>query len=225
MGAAFGGGSSQTLFGSTGAGTFLSKMTTGAAVVFMLTSLSLAYISSRVTTSSVMPEATPPPVTQDAPALPTEETAPAPPMQSEATEQQTQGQLGKQGFDPRREPVKGSELAVLLVWVGTGVLDELRGDREREPTRCDELGRQDHVIVHRLGYGLAFGVLRVDRLLQTVLTVAFVPMADARGIEGYQIPFPQQAPPFQAPLPDQTAYKLGRYRVQGSVREGRHQVA
>ncbi|TNF34489.1 MAG: preprotein translocase subunit SecG, partial [Gammaproteobacteria bacterium] len=39
MGAAFGGGSSQTLFGSTGASTFLSKATTVAAVVFMLTSL------------------------------------------------------------------------------------------------------------------------------------------------------------------------------------------
>ena len=39
MGAAFGGGSSQTLFGSTGASTFLSKATTAAAVIFMLTSL------------------------------------------------------------------------------------------------------------------------------------------------------------------------------------------
>jgi len=46
MGAAFGGGASQTLFGSTGASTFLTKMTTVAAVVFMLTSLSLAYLSS-----------------------------------------------------------------------------------------------------------------------------------------------------------------------------------
>ncbi len=46
MGAAFGGGSSQTLFGSTGASTFLSKATTVAAIVFMITSLSLAYLSS-----------------------------------------------------------------------------------------------------------------------------------------------------------------------------------
>jgi preprotein translocase subunit SecG len=45
MGAAFGGGSSQTLFGSTGASTFLSKATTVAAIVFMLTSLTLAYMS------------------------------------------------------------------------------------------------------------------------------------------------------------------------------------
>ena len=54
MGAAFGGGSSQTLFGSTGASTFLSKATTGAAIVFMLTSLALAYISSHRTGDSIM---------------------------------------------------------------------------------------------------------------------------------------------------------------------------
>jgi preprotein translocase subunit SecG len=47
MGAAFGGGSSQTLFGSTGASSFLSKVTTGAAIIFMLTSLTLAYVSGR----------------------------------------------------------------------------------------------------------------------------------------------------------------------------------
>ena len=45
MGAAFGGGGSQTLFGATGASTFLSKATTAAAVVFMLTSLMLAYMA------------------------------------------------------------------------------------------------------------------------------------------------------------------------------------
>ena len=49
MGAAFGGGSSQTLFGSTGAATFLTKMTTVAAIVFMLTSLALAYFSGQGT--------------------------------------------------------------------------------------------------------------------------------------------------------------------------------
>ena len=55
MGAAFGGGSSQTLFGSTGASTFLSKATTVAAIVFMLTSLTLAYMAGgRVTKSVVM---------------------------------------------------------------------------------------------------------------------------------------------------------------------------
>ena len=63
MGAAFGGGSSQTLFGSTGASTFLSKATTAAAVIFMLTSLALAYISSHRTADSIMTD-TPAPVDQ-----------------------------------------------------------------------------------------------------------------------------------------------------------------
>lgn len=54
MGAAFGGGSSQTLFGSSGASTFLSKATTIAAVLFMLTSLYLAYIGSNKTAKSIM---------------------------------------------------------------------------------------------------------------------------------------------------------------------------
>jgi len=44
MGAAFG-GSSQTVFGSSGAGTFLGKMTTIVAAIFMLTSLTLSYFS------------------------------------------------------------------------------------------------------------------------------------------------------------------------------------
>ena len=65
MGAAFGGGSSQTLFGSTGASTFLSKATTVAAVIFMLTSLTLAYMSGGQTSKSLMDDA-PAPVEQPA---------------------------------------------------------------------------------------------------------------------------------------------------------------
>ena len=57
MGAAFGGGGSQTFFGSTGASTFLSTATTWAAVIFMLTCLTLAYLSSHRTGSSIMKNA------------------------------------------------------------------------------------------------------------------------------------------------------------------------
>lgn len=46
MGAAFG-GSSQTIFGSRGAASFLGKMTTVVAIVFMITSLLLAIMSTR----------------------------------------------------------------------------------------------------------------------------------------------------------------------------------
>jgi preprotein translocase subunit SecG len=42
MGAAFG-GSSQTVFGSSGPASFLGKMTTIVAILFMLTSLTLSY--------------------------------------------------------------------------------------------------------------------------------------------------------------------------------------
>ena len=46
MGTAFGAGASQTLFGGTGATTFLSKLTTFVAVVFIVSSLTLAYVST-----------------------------------------------------------------------------------------------------------------------------------------------------------------------------------
>ena len=47
LGSAFGGGSSQTLFGGRGAATFLNTLTTAVAVIFMLTSLLLAIFSVR----------------------------------------------------------------------------------------------------------------------------------------------------------------------------------
>lgn len=42
IGAVFGGGASSTVFGSRGAGNFLTKLTTAAAVIFMLTSFMLS---------------------------------------------------------------------------------------------------------------------------------------------------------------------------------------
>ena len=54
MGAIFGGGGAQTLFGASGGATFMSKLTSALAVVFMLTCLSLAYVSSH--TASIMPK-------------------------------------------------------------------------------------------------------------------------------------------------------------------------
>ena len=44
IGAVFGSGASSTVFGSRGAGNFLTKLTTVSAVIFMLTSLSLSYL-------------------------------------------------------------------------------------------------------------------------------------------------------------------------------------
>lgn len=76
MGAAFGGGSSQTLFGSTGASTFLSKATTVVAVMFMITCLSLAYISGNKVGGSVVKDDAP---IEEGKAEPKEQTATAQP--------------------------------------------------------------------------------------------------------------------------------------------------
>src|SRR5215468_2541145 len=46
MGLAFGSSGAQTVFGGSGAGNFLTKLTAGTAVIFMLTSLTLAYFAS-----------------------------------------------------------------------------------------------------------------------------------------------------------------------------------
>ena len=59
MGAAFGSGSSGSLFGATGSANFLSRATAVLATVFFVTSLSLAYLASSApkTTGSVMEDA------------------------------------------------------------------------------------------------------------------------------------------------------------------------
>jgi preprotein translocase subunit SecG len=67
MGAAFGGGASQTLFGTTGASSFLTKATTAAAIIFMLTSLILAYMSGYRTDTRLVTEPPRPAQTMPAP--------------------------------------------------------------------------------------------------------------------------------------------------------------
>ncbi len=47
LGAALGGGGANTVFGSRGAGNFLTRITTTSAIVFMCTSLSLAYLGTQ----------------------------------------------------------------------------------------------------------------------------------------------------------------------------------
>ena len=87
MGAVFG-GSSQTIFGSSGPGTFLGKMTTAVAIIFMLTSFSLSYTASRKGSSLMegtrpAPQQTAPaqiPATPPAPGAPGASAAPAAPV-------------------------------------------------------------------------------------------------------------------------------------------------
>ncbi len=54
MGSGLGAGSSQTMFGSSGAGNFLTKLTTGIAILFMVTSLTLAVFSTQKKTNSLI---------------------------------------------------------------------------------------------------------------------------------------------------------------------------
>jgi preprotein translocase subunit SecG len=78
MGAAFG-GSSQTVFGSSGPAGFLGKMTTVVAIIFMLTSLTLSY-SAVHKGKSVMGGAAKAGVEQQVviPVQPQQQTAPSP---------------------------------------------------------------------------------------------------------------------------------------------------
>jgi len=55
MGAAFG-GSTQTVFGSSGPAGFLNKLTTAVAILFMVTSLLLCYLSGRLSIPTIMDE-------------------------------------------------------------------------------------------------------------------------------------------------------------------------
>ena len=63
IGAAFGGGASQTVFGARGATTVLHKLTSGLAAGFMVTSLVLAVLAGHRVSRSVIPDepATPAP--------------------------------------------------------------------------------------------------------------------------------------------------------------------
>ena len=83
MGAVFGGGGSSTLFGASGAGNFLTKLTTGTAIVFFFTSLTLAYSSIARTQHTVFdrPLPEPPPLSAPAEKAPPagNDAAPAPP--------------------------------------------------------------------------------------------------------------------------------------------------
>ena len=83
MGAVFGGGS-QTLFGSGGAGNFLTKLTAGTAIAFMVTSLILTYGASRNPSSGLL-RRLPSSAAEPAPATaPEAGSEPSPPPAAEA---------------------------------------------------------------------------------------------------------------------------------------------
>jgi preprotein translocase subunit SecG len=105
---AFGGGGSQTAFGTRGAATLLSKLTTAAAIGFMVTSMSLAIVGSRSAKDgggSVLPEDSPPAQTQQVPApeLPVPPaTDPAVPL--DVDPQETGDDSAVEGSEPVDDP-------------------------------------------------------------------------------------------------------------------------
>jgi preprotein translocase subunit SecG len=108
MGAVFG-GSSSTIFGSSGAGNFLTRMTTATAVIFMLTSLTLTYTTARNVTSTVFDEGPlqePPPLEQPAAPQAAAPAGEAIPLQVELTQPEgaqqapaAEVQVGGQAFE------------------------------------------------------------------------------------------------------------------------------
>jgi preprotein translocase subunit SecG len=95
MGAVFG-GSSSTIFGSSGAGNFLTRLTTGMAIVFMITSLMLGYFSGKKQASSLFesrsPQAEQPAGQQGKPTLPPGQREPLTTPQAPAQPAQPQPQ-------------------------------------------------------------------------------------------------------------------------------------
>jgi len=72
IGLSFGGGASQTVFGSSGGKNFFARLTSGLAIVFMITSIFLSILSSRTSRSyrgvmRQMPNASAPAAPEKAP--------------------------------------------------------------------------------------------------------------------------------------------------------------
>jgi preprotein translocase subunit SecG len=82
IGAAFGGGSSQTVFGGRGAATFLSKATTVFAILFMVMSIALTLLASQRGGTTIVPEDRPQPASSSPAAPSPQSPAPAAPAQS-----------------------------------------------------------------------------------------------------------------------------------------------
>jgi len=93
VGAVFG-GSSSTIFGSSGAGNFLTKLTTGMAIVFMITSLTLGYFAGRKPSATIFDSRTPAAAPAQGTATGQQPTAPAGSSQAStpASPQDTQPQ-------------------------------------------------------------------------------------------------------------------------------------
>lgn len=100
VGAVFG-GSSSTIFGSSGAGNFLTRLTSGMAIVFMLTSLTLGYFAGKKPSATIF-DTRPPaqiPAAPGTPNLPTQQ-------QSVPTGEAQPAKPAKSNSSPSNQPQK-----------------------------------------------------------------------------------------------------------------------
>jgi preprotein translocase subunit SecG len=91
VGAVFG-GSSATIFGSSGAGNFLTRLTTGMAIVFMITSLTLGYFTAKRPSATIFDNRAPavePRAPLKPPPAPQTQSAPSSGAQAPATADKT----------------------------------------------------------------------------------------------------------------------------------------
>ena len=99
IGAVFGGGSSSTIFGSSGAGNFLTKLTTAMAIVFMITSLTLGYFAGQRPSATIFDRRSPPAAQ---PQLPTASPVPPAKGQGAATKNPAASSPARQETQPSK---------------------------------------------------------------------------------------------------------------------------
>jgi preprotein translocase subunit SecG len=121
VGAVFG-GSSQTLFGTSGAGNLLTKLTSATAIIFMLTSLTLTYGAAKQTTRSIFDSA---PKSAPAPASSEEVPASQPSTSSEskgtaAAPTAESAQTAPAATPPASEPAQAAPAATAPTSPATG---------------------------------------------------------------------------------------------------------
>jgi preprotein translocase subunit SecG len=121
VGAVFG-GSSQTLFGTSGAGNLLTKLTSATAIIFMLTSLTLTYGAAKQTTRSIFDSA---PKSAPAPASSEEVPASQPSTSSEskgtaAAPTAESAQTAPAATPPASEPAQAAPAATAPTAPATG---------------------------------------------------------------------------------------------------------
>jgi preprotein translocase subunit SecG len=105
LASAFGGSSTQTVFGSRGPASFLSKLTTIAAVVFMLTSLGLSLMGTKRESKSIMDTSRPAATkaAEPAPAQPNKGPA-LTPQQLKQMQEELQRKAAQQSAAPASTP-------------------------------------------------------------------------------------------------------------------------